>query len=168
MALVKCSECSSEISTEAKRCPKCGAKVRRPAGPIGMVLAGLFLVAVFSSAYESDDEARVRVANEPTPEEKAAAELAAKQYSTRAAAARIVQTAIKRSLYDPDSIKYVGLWVSDDADLVCADYRAKNAFGGMIPQTLVWRNGKAYDTTSAWNKYCANVSLNDHTPANSY
>lgn len=32
MALIKCKECGNEVSTEAKTCPKCGARVRPSSG----------------------------------------------------------------------------------------------------------------------------------------
>jgi hypothetical protein len=47
MALLKCGECGREVSTQAKRCPGCGAKVKKPIGPLGTILVVLLGVAVF-------------------------------------------------------------------------------------------------------------------------
>ncbi len=33
MALLKCHECSNEVSSEAKTCPKCGARLKEPTSP---------------------------------------------------------------------------------------------------------------------------------------
>jgi hypothetical protein len=47
MALLKCGECGREVSTQAKKCPGCGAKVKKPVGPLGTILVVLLGVAVF-------------------------------------------------------------------------------------------------------------------------
>lgn len=42
MALIKCKECGSEVSTEAKACPKCGVKPPKKVGLLGWI-AVLFI-----------------------------------------------------------------------------------------------------------------------------
>ena len=42
MALTKCHECGQDVSTQAKACPTCGAKVKKPSGTRSI----LFLLAV--------------------------------------------------------------------------------------------------------------------------
>lgn len=49
MALLKCHECSSEVSSEAKTCPKCGAKVKKPTSLAVKIIAALFGVGLLSS-----------------------------------------------------------------------------------------------------------------------
>jgi hypothetical protein len=44
MALIKCRECKNEVSTSAKTCPKCGAKVKKPHSVIGGIFAVIFVV----------------------------------------------------------------------------------------------------------------------------
>lgn len=45
MALKKCKECKKEISTQAKRCPHCGAKAKTTLLEIGLALTILpFLI----------------------------------------------------------------------------------------------------------------------------
>lgn len=46
MALIKCHECGTEVSTEARLCPKCGAKVKRPMSGGMIVLIGIATIAV--------------------------------------------------------------------------------------------------------------------------
>lgn len=41
MALVKCKECGTDISTDAKACPKCGAKQRRTSAFTAAVVIGI-------------------------------------------------------------------------------------------------------------------------------
>lgn len=46
MALIKCHECGAEVSTEAKACPKCGAKVRKPTSGALALLLGLMVIGI--------------------------------------------------------------------------------------------------------------------------
>lgn len=52
MALVKCHECGNEVSTSAKSCPKCGAKVKKKTGVLTWILGiffGLIVIGMVSS-----------------------------------------------------------------------------------------------------------------------
>jgi DNA-directed RNA polymerase subunit RPC12/RpoP len=49
MSLLKCHECSNEVSSEAKACPKCGAKVKKPTSLIAKIVLALLGVAILSS-----------------------------------------------------------------------------------------------------------------------
>lgn len=45
MALIKCKECSAEISSEAKSCPSCGIILKKPTrGFFGQIFKWLFIV----------------------------------------------------------------------------------------------------------------------------
>lgn len=46
MALVKCKECGSEVSTSAKACPKCGAKPPKKTSRVTWVFLGLLVFVV--------------------------------------------------------------------------------------------------------------------------
>lgn len=52
MALIKCKECGTEVSSKAETCPKCGARVAaKPMGCwtlIGVVFLGIVIISVFS------------------------------------------------------------------------------------------------------------------------
>lgn len=81
MALTKCRECGSQISSSAAACPQCGAKPRRPGGcaiVVLLFLAVLIVVAMFSAVRESGERAdRQRAQAEATTkaqQEKAAQE----------------------------------------------------------------------------------------------
>jgi ribosomal protein L40E len=43
MALIVCKDCGKEFSTDAKRCPHCGAKKPRPKSRLGLLLLIIFL-----------------------------------------------------------------------------------------------------------------------------
>lgn len=59
MALVKCKECGTEVSSKAETCPKCGARVAdKPMGCgtlIGAAFLGVIIVSIFSSIFSSPD-----------------------------------------------------------------------------------------------------------------
>jgi hypothetical protein len=50
MALLKCKDCGTEVSTTAKTCPKCGWKVQKPIGMLRVVFAVCFGVFVYNIA----------------------------------------------------------------------------------------------------------------------
>lgn len=58
MALITCKECSTEVSSEAKTCPKCGARVK-PASKAWMWILGvpLALFIVFAVIGANDPQA---------------------------------------------------------------------------------------------------------------
>ena len=57
MALIKCKECGTEVSSKAETCPKCGARVAaKPMGCgtfIGVIFLGGIIISVFSSIFSS-------------------------------------------------------------------------------------------------------------------
>jgi RNA polymerase subunit RPABC4/transcription elongation factor Spt4 len=46
MALMKCHECGSEVSSEAKTCPKCGAKPKTTSNKISAIFGLIVILAV--------------------------------------------------------------------------------------------------------------------------
>ena len=68
MALINCHECKREVSTEAKTCPSCGAKVRLPKKPVSPTMKAFFVllgVGVFASvAIESNRKEETTKASE--------------------------------------------------------------------------------------------------------
>ncbi|SEN54749.1 zinc-ribbon domain-containing protein [Duganella sp. CF517] len=81
MALVKCKECGTEVSTEAKACPKCGAKPPKKVGLLGWIavlFVGFFVYQCTSQSSRTsvaEKPAEVAVPSKPkmTPEETAKA-----------------------------------------------------------------------------------------------
>ena len=60
MALAKCKECGKEVSTEADKCPNCGAPVKSKGSgcfsAIGVVIGFLILVGVIGSLLNTGDQ----------------------------------------------------------------------------------------------------------------
>jgi len=46
MALIKCHECGGEVSTEADKCPKCGAAPKKGSGVLSGIGGGLVILLV--------------------------------------------------------------------------------------------------------------------------
>lgn len=51
MALVKCKECNKEVSNQAKNCPNCGAKIKKPIGILGWI--GIIFLVMFMFSFVS-------------------------------------------------------------------------------------------------------------------
>lgn len=58
MALIKCKECGTEVSSKAEACPKCGARVAAKQYGCGtlilVLLLGVIIISVFTSIFSSD------------------------------------------------------------------------------------------------------------------
>ena len=148
MALIKCHECQNDVSTEAKVCPKCGAKVRVPKDKKKMSLGvkifiGFFVLVVLGRVIEGTKPPK-------TPEQIAAAAADSK----RAVAAMTAAALIKKSAREPDSINFSGLRVSEDATVVCAVYKGRNGFGGVSEEYAVYIVGLQSGASDSWNKHC--------------
>lgn len=161
MALIKCKECGNEVSSKAKTCPKCGARVAaKPIGCgslIGVVILGIIILASLSSIFSS-------TAPPPSPDtpEQAAAK---KKQDEAVQRATIGAVALKKAMRDPESFKLESALVIDGTGAVCYDFRAKNGFGGMNEgHAVLSANGKTFKTNEMdgfaklWNKECAGKS----------
>ncbi len=124
MALITCKDCKKEFSTDAKRCPNCGAQ-KPKAG--GCAIAALWLVAVLivivlmiivaDSGHSPPDHA-------PRPPTASDARMACREF-------------VKKSLNDPDSAEFddVDTYPSEDHNdgtfSVQVYLRARNGFNAM-------------------------------------
>ena len=65
MALIACRECGPDVSTEAKTCPKCGVRIKKPS-KLWMWLIGtpialfIILMIVVSNSPEAEAKAKAR------------------------------------------------------------------------------------------------------------
>jgi len=136
MALIKCKECGHDVSTEAKSCPNCGAKVkvekksiwRTDLGSLNrrqklLLWIGVPLLLIFMM---------IRAGNAPISDGVNSTDM--ELISARVACERN----LLKSLNDPDSAKLDSLdrWYAerrpDGTILVQPTGRAKNAFGAYM------------------------------------
>lgn len=166
MAIVKCKECSKDVSTKALACPNCGVKLpKRTSIVTWLVVIFLVVPAVLgvigavnapSNSQESSGVAKAKTP-EQTAEEKAKIE--------RYARVQVAASQVKNILRDPDSLKWEAILANDDASVICMQYRAKNGFGGMNREQLTVFKDRFYKEAAIWNKNCAKKSLHDMTDA---
>ena len=154
MAIIKCKECGTEVSDKAKVCPKCGAPV--PKGTslftviIGFILV-MFFVGIISSNMSSNDK---------TPEQIAASQKSSENIQNAIQAGHF----LKKSLRDPESLKYENV-IATDSGTICYEYSAKNGFGGMnsgkafyLPKEDKFRMSEMDGFGKVWKKECAGKS----------
>jgi hypothetical protein len=162
MALVKCKECGTEISSKAATCPKCGVTVKRRTGCFTATLAGVLAlggVAVVAGLFVDPEPKSVEAPAEQTPEEKKAAEGVAR--------AALLAKTIREGARNPSSFTLASAIVMESG-AACIEYRAQNGFGGMnLEQAVISADGtKAKKTgdsgfNSLWNSQCAGQSGRD-------
>ena len=114
MALLICHDCKNEVSTEAKACPKCGAKVRKSMSRSTKLLLGFVGVAVFLGIAVTNQNERSAATEKAaalaarTPEQIAAAK--AKDTHLQIAGIGLVQ--LKNAMKDPASFELERLYVT--------------------------------------------------------
>lgn len=157
MALIKCSECGKEVSTEAGKCPHCGVKVKKPAGPLAWLLGSvIFLVILVGALGKPEPAIDTRL-----PEQRAAEEKTKQQENRRAMIALGALDTIRNSLRNPASVQWGDILANNDGTTICIGLRAQNGFGGMNKGTYAVINGKITESATAWNKHCANKTLHN-------
>lgn len=168
MSLVACHECGKEVSTEAKTCPSCGAKVQKPkkktsrATLVVAVVVGLGAVmAVSESAKKTNERPPL------TEAEKRANDARDRQLQLAGG----VALSLKKAAKDPTVFELTSALVHSDG-AACYEYRAKNSFGAILPgEAVLSTNGKVLVReldgtafTAAWRKLCTRSGGDDIAP----
>lgn len=173
MALLTCKDCGGEISSEAKACPKCGAKPPKRTSLFVKVLAVIAIPAVLYSVTRSnaDSEKRSQAAAAKeaalTPAQKIARQAANDLFAANVARAQQAVDFLKTHAKNPDSLQLETVFATD-AGAICIQYRATNSFNAVVPGVLVLpkdikqvSQGTPTATAPAWNKHCANTNGRD-------
>lgn len=151
MALIACHECKSQVSTTARQCPSCGAKVKKPVGKIGLIFAAIVVFAMLKCTIDRVDNPQT--SRQTSPESPP---------DPKFTAAVIAGTALKHSLHDPSSLEWMAIGVNNDATVVCLVYRAKNKFGALVIEQTVISGGTMSNDSRTWKKNCSNKSSELH------
>lgn len=175
MALMKCMECGNDVSTQAKACPKCGAKVSKPKKPTSRavkMLGVLVAVAVVAGAVQTKMQFAQFAEREAekSPEQKAQEQADRTKHEAQARTAAAGAAALKGSMKDPLSFDLTSLTVKPSG-AACYEYRAKNGFGATFPSSAVLsadgkllmqeQPGGAF--ASVWNRECTVAGGTDIT-----
>lgn len=118
----------------------------------------LFVAALGFAIFKSDLGAPA-VAKDlaPTPGQVAASAEKERAFQRTARLA----AGIKKSLRDPGSLVWESIHASADGSVACFDYRARNGYGGMGREFVVFADGKASKNPRDWNKRCVDKALAD-------
>lgn len=124
-----------------------------------IVIIGVVIVARFVMGGD----------NKPVKVELTPAQKAEKQKDdARVQQVQLIAMIVKKSMREPESVRWDFIGANDDASVVCMKYRGKNGFGGVSVENASYANGKLSTSKSAWNKSCAGKSLNDDTGVSSF
>ena len=164
MALVKCKECGNQVSTKAKACPTCGAKVPKKTSIVTWCVLGVIVLvvgnAIINPAPPKPPKTQEQIAQEA--ESAKLKEEESKRRTERAIAESRAKESVLALLKDPDSAKF-GTVVVTDSGIVCGYVNAKNSFGGYTGEKpfismggtqATWIQGNVKDFEKTWNKYC--------------
>jgi DNA-directed RNA polymerase subunit RPC12/RpoP len=178
MALIKCEECGNDVSTEAKACPKCGAKIKykKPTSRTTMIIGGLFAISMVAGIATSNNAAVEKQSAEAarkaamTPEQKAAEDAAKAKRTTQIQRAGAGALALKKGMKDPTAFELTSLVLKPDGT-ACYEFRGKNSFGAVFPTAAVAtskgklltqeRDKNAF--VKAWNDGCTVTGGDDLT-----
>ena len=167
MGMIKCRECSKDVSDKAKNCPHCGVAKPAPESKLRLYLKlGLGAVLVISMVRCISDQEdqksqaateKQRIEASKTPEQRARenAEKAKKEAEFQSVVTRL--RALKMSTKNPSSFELVDAALMDDGTL-CATYRGTNSFNAVITENkAIAKNLKIVE----WNRFCAGKSGTD-------
>lgn len=155
MSIIKCHECGGQVSDEAKACPSCGAKPKKPVGRLGIIFAAIFGIAMFKACTPPDRPAPPQ----KTPEQIEREKLEDKKITDAVNFVKI----IKQSTREPDSFLVENVSVNKDATIICVVYLGKNGFGGVSQEIVAMANGKLHREHAALKKHCTGNDLEDFT-----
>lgn len=158
MALIKCTECFNEVSTSAKTCPKCGAKVVKPHSRGQWLFIGLAAVVMVSciAKNQTRTEEAAKVQAQKSPAQLAAEAKKEADFQRVVAGAKMLRAQTK----NPKSFELNSALLMADGT-ICYQYRATNSFNAVVPGLFVLSNTKSSSQPNDWNKYCGGKSGDD-------
>jgi hypothetical protein len=121
-------------------------------------LIGFAAVSVLIIAMDNSSKAGVKPAPVLTAEQQAKEDFEAKVFHNIYTDIKF----IKENAKDPASVEVIKAAGSKDASTLCVVYRAKNSFGGLVPNQAVFVGNDAYLGGAKWDKICKG-NLVDHT-----
>jgi hypothetical protein len=175
MALVKCSECGAKVSDKAATCPQCGAPVEPGAvkqvntavkkhSTVGMGCLILFAVGAIGAAITGDHKGGASGQSVADSNSVVSNTAEDKAQDKRAEMAAVAVASLKNALRDPDSFKLERAFTTMDAKYACILYRARNGFGGMNREHVVFTEAGGDQSARGWNKHCVKGEFSEQTP----
>ena len=161
MPIVKCHECGKDVSTQAKTCPSCGVKVKKPTSRALKLIGLACVIGVIGTAITGNNTPPPQQSAALSPEQRATDDTAKAKRDLQLQTAAAVALRLKRATKDPAAFELTALVVKPDG-AACYEYRAKNSYGAILPSSAVLtakgkvllqeHDGNTF--VSAWNKAC--------------
>lgn len=160
MALQKCHECSAQVSDNAKACPQCGAKIKKPTSRWVIGLAGLIVIFTAKAMLDPGPTTDKPAVPAKSAEQIAAGAKKEAEFQKVVAGAHI----LKQGMKNPDSFKLESAAMMADGS-ICYEYRSTNSFNAVVPGRYVVAPKNSGESAASWNKYCGGKSGTDYTSA---
>lgn len=163
MALIKCKECGSQVSSSARACPSCGHATPKRTSPItwffGLIMVLAFGGTIFRSNNPSADKQNGAAQTAPAPVTQSPEKTRAdKEARTVLAGARALRDAMKK----PETFELASAVMIDGAT-ICYEYRARNSFNDRTTERYVVSDTVSSRKAADWKKLCAGRSGTDYS-----
>lgn len=167
MALLKCKECGSDVSTQAKACPKCGARPPKKTSIVTWAVLGMVLLAVWLGATDDGPGAQPATSASAISSAAPAKPRELDQRTKEFAWMEVGKDAVRAKLKDPKSAEFKDVYFfrgKDGVPMTCGQVNAKNGFGGYAGfkrfvsagnAEMTFLEGEVSDFYLVWNKFCA-------------
>lgn len=174
MAGKKCPQCAETVKVEALVCRFCGHRFPepQPKKPMGLgkkvliglgVLVGIGVVRGTPTAppatalqEKADTDLKKALGRDPKNDPRAIIP-SSSATSDLGGLAILTGASLKKSARDPDSLvieRAFGRTEESGVSYVCVLYRARNGFGGMNRDHVVFSAAGGDQSSRSWNKYC--------------
>jgi hypothetical protein len=155
MSLKPCHECKTPVSSDAKNCPACGAKQRKPVGLVGWFFAILLGATVFQCT-------RTDSYSHPTTATPAVEQKPDKAVNIAVSLAQIILKEAK----NPKSIEWVNVvYIQAGKDegegAYCFEIRGTNSFNAIVIEQTAFTITTKESKKAAWDKVCAGKNGRD-------
>lgn len=129
-------------------------------------MVAMFVIAGINSNRVERENAAAAVASAAieaakTPEQKEAEAKIKREAENRMNKVSVAVIAVHNVMRDPESLRWSLVLANADASVICLEYRARNGFGGMNVENLVFVKDMPYKSVTKWNKHCTSDSLFD-------
>lgn len=162
MALVKCADCGTQVSTSAKACPNCGAPRKKPTSAVTWFVGGLFAFVVAGMVFKKDPPPSPPVSTKVPPAGTPTASKEPSQADLQIQAGIAAARAIKAATKNPASFQLESFLIYPGG-ATCIEYRGTNSFNAVVPgrgvfvpatPTLLTQDRDGNKFVKVWNDVC--------------
>ena len=141
MAMAECNQCKGAISTEAKVCPHCGAKVAKKVSVFGSILVGvvfsIVLISVIKFTYALLETHQAEQAD-----------------AVRVGKATHAIKTLKATYRAEDRLQVMVVLTDESAETVCILYRVRNGSGDLRYESVSFYKNEQSKEDVRWQQHC--------------